>query len=59
VVGNTEGKRTHGRLRHRGKMIDTDLKNKVKGVYWIHLAEDRFQLCGLVKTLMTFSECFN
>jgi hypothetical protein len=54
LVGKSEGKRQHGRPRHRWEdNIRMDL-NEIEGngVDWFHLAQDREQLRALAYTVM-------
>jgi hypothetical protein len=53
-MGKLEGKRPLGRPWHKWEdNIKVDLKEICwEGVDWIHLAEDRDQLCAFVNTVM-------
>jgi hypothetical protein len=56
LVGKSEGKRSPGRLRHRGEDgIRMDLREigwRGSGVEWIHLAEDWDQWQDVVNLVM-------
>jgi hypothetical protein len=54
LVGKREGKRPHGRPRHRWKdNIRMDLGGiRWKDVDWLHLAQDRDQWRAVVNTAM-------
>jgi hypothetical protein len=53
-IGKPEGKRLHGRPRHRWEdNIKMDLREvEWEGLDWIHLSQDRDQWWDLVKTAM-------
>jgi hypothetical protein len=54
LVGKTEGNRPLGRPRHRWEYnIRMGLRETGwKGVYWIHLVQDRVQWRAFVNTVM-------
>jgi hypothetical protein len=54
LLGKPEGKRPHGRPRHRWEdNIKMDFREIVfEGIGWMHLAQDRDQMWALVNTVM-------
>jgi hypothetical protein len=56
LVQRPQGRRPHGRLRHKWENIKMDLKNKhSKGLDWIQLAQDKDQWQVPVKIVMKYT----
>jgi hypothetical protein len=53
LVGNPEGKKPHGRPRHRRKMVsEWILERLAGGVDWIRLSQDRDRWLAVVTEVM-------
>ena len=60
VVGTLEGKRTHGRTRHRKKNTKRDVQEiEWKGAVWINITQHKINLLALIKAVMNYRMLYN